>query len=593
MISKMSETSNALNGYSNQTNIQNNTNIGNKRFLLLSEESVKSIADQNGFDNLSEEAIRLLSSDVSFRVRHLIHNSSQLMRQSKRRRLTAKDVNQALETSDCEKVFGFEARDDPIQESYVREAKVFVAEDPIIDLNEEINKIFERIDCQMNLFDEEFQIKIDLDSVKEKDDSYEEDFLNSEDCCEELKHFYQNLVKAILGTNNNTFSMAIKDLSNNRRISKVLPYLINFIINGIRRLSHDISQLKRFLQTIQCLLRNPSLHLSTDPFQSVLVQSILECIIEPLNPMSDHWTLRDSASHLLANVLNEWFNPLEGRILNQTYDSLRNCLLDFSKPFSSHYGVIKAFQSLGYDIIVEHLYPILSIYFDYLLPAIDPNNHSSDPQTRIDGLRVFGELLFVSELICLKTRSLIINDSDIVLDHKDYNQLSKIFGDSLYSRLPISFQKIRSKFYSEKYKNRCERQISLFETIDTQKTGEDLLDAFYEAPTHSEDIKSEMSPNLEDDNSCEDNSVVSDNERETTATDLLQIKSTISDPTLGIKLTFKKLKREHNTSDTDPKRSRNNRKSHSLISEPVFELICLKESSIRFDYGLNLGLIFN
>ena len=579
----MSESTEANSCVPNGPSNANSATEETTRFALLSEESIRYIGDQNGFDNVADDAIRLLSSDVSYRLRYLVHNSIELMRQSKRRRLTSKDINQALESSDCEKMLGFEATEDPITETHVCEANVFVVDDPIIDLNEEVKSIFDANDSEINLFDNNFVVNHNV--IGEKRYSTEEDFVN--ECSEEQKAYYKAIVKAILGTNSVLFFMVIKDLSTNRRLLKLVPYLLNFMRTGIKRFGDDIPQLKRFLQIIPCLLRNPSLHLSTEPIQTVFIQSILECIIEPLNPTSDHWNLRDLASHLLANVLNYWFSPLEGhRSSDNTFNILRNCLLDFSKPFSSHYGVIKAFQSFGYNAIVLHLYPILDQYYVHLLSAIET---SSDPQQRSDAIKVFGELLLISEVLALKTRSLIISDSETQLNHKDYNLMSEIFGDSLYARLPVNFDKIRTKFYAEKLKNRCERlPKSLFETTDSQKTGEELLDQFYEPPTHIEDMVSEMSA-LDDDNSFDANSFLSDNDREMNPTDVLQVKTTINDPRLGIKLTIKKLKRDDKRSHSQTDNWSNTNTITSPISEPVFETNNFQSNSIVFEYGLSLN----
>jgi len=59
-----------------------------------------------------------------------------------------------------------------------------------------------------------------------------------------------------------------------------------------------------------------------------------------------------------------------------------------------------------------------------------------------------------------------------------------------------------------------------FETPESLQTGDQLLDIFYEAPTHTEEMRSELSATLDDDNSFDENSIMSDREKETTATDL-------------------------------------------------------------------------
>ena len=574
----------------NEINSNISTN-GNKKFDLLSKESIKCIVDQNGLEGVTEEAVLLLSSDVTYRLREVVNNSIEFMRHSKRRRLTTSDINKALNWSDCEPVFGFEANPLPIETIYSKDANVFVSDDPLIDLNEEIINIFERKTPELKAFENEIRFSVEWISVDGKLDSNDDNSMNGDGYTEELEDYYQNVVKAILGTNNQTFVMTLKDLSTNCRITPVLPKLINFIMNGIKRLSHDISQLKRLLNTIESLFRNPSLFLSFESYLNGLIQSILHCIVEPLNPISDHWTLRDSASHLLVNVLNEWFTPFSGKNLKCfAFKCLCNCLNDSSKSFGCHYGAVKAFQSMEYEVIIQYLYPILNNYIkSHLLPAISDDYYTNDPQIRTDGLKVFGELLFIAELICLKMRSKLINsdlekiDNSLAkFDFEVYSKLSDIFGDSLYARLPINFEKIRHTFFAERTNNFSKHETYLFETPESLQTGDQLLDAFYEAPAHTEEI-SELSATLDDDNSFDENSIMSDREKETTATDLHLIKSTIDDPTLGIKLTIKKLSRDSKRSEQNNKKSRSNRRNSWSSKESDFEYIPLKQTSIRFD----------
>jgi transcription initiation factor TFIID subunit 6 len=562
-----------------ENNSNNNNKNESKKYDLISKESIELIAEENGFHNINEEAINLLSSDVSYRLREIIHNSIQLTRHSKRKRLTTYDINRSLEWSDCELVFGFTSNKTPINDVFVKEAKVFVSDDPIVDLVEESNQIINKSVSHLKLFEKSTHFNIDWLSVEARLQS------NEDNCSQELIDYYQIVTKAILGNDNQLLTIALKDLSSNSRISPVLPFLINFISIGVKKLSHDISQLKRLLNTIESLMKNSSLYLATNPYLNVLIQSVVHCIVEPLNPITDHWTLRDSASRLLTNLLQEWLTPFGGnQLMKQTLDSLRHTLLDFSKPLSSHYGAIIAFAAFGYDVIIQHFYPLLNQYWDYFSSLFHQNQYLSKQTNSEAILKVFGALLWVAEIIIRKLRSLTFDD----LNNENYNQiyleLSHIFGDALYARLPSDFERIRSRFYAEKEK--CfpsRRDINLFTTPESLQTGEELLDAFYEVAAHTDDINSNQSANLEDEISCDETSLMSDNEKESVAADIdLQIKSTISDPTLGIKLTIKKLRRDqHENESQSLKKMRTNKK---VLTEPVFDSFPLIQNSIKFNF---------
>jgi len=255
----------------NNSNNRNNSNESQK-FELISKESIKLYAEQLGFSNVSDEGFMLLSSDVSYRLRELIHNSAQFMRHSNRKQLTTDDINRSLEWSDCELVFGYSSQSNPITDVFIKDAKVFVSDDPIVDLVEESDKILNEDICDIKLFEKSNNFSIDWLSVDGRLQSNgDNNSLNSNECSQELIDYYEIVVKAILGSDNQLLMIALKDLSSNPGISPVMPFLINFISNGIKKLSHDIFQLKRLLNTIESLFKNSSLFFVTIPYLFFLI----------------------------------------------------------------------------------------------------------------------------------------------------------------------------------------------------------------------------------------------------------------------------------------------------------------------------------
>lgn len=72
----------------------------------------------------------------------------------------------------------------------------------------------------------------------------------------------------------------------------------------VKSVSHDLEQLNRLLHMVKSLVRNPYLYLGS--YVRSLVSSVMYCILEPLaasiNPLNDHWTLRDYAALLLSHI---------------------------------------------------------------------------------------------------------------------------------------------------------------------------------------------------------------------------------------------------------------------------------------------------
>lgn len=72
----------------------------------------------------------------------------------------------------------------------------------------------------------------------------------------------------------------------------------------VKSVSHDLEQLNRLLHMVKSLVQNPYLYLGS--YVRSLVSSVMYCILEPLaasiNPLNDHWTLRDYAAQLLSHI---------------------------------------------------------------------------------------------------------------------------------------------------------------------------------------------------------------------------------------------------------------------------------------------------
>lgn len=72
----------------------------------------------------------------------------------------------------------------------------------------------------------------------------------------------------------------------------------------VKSVSHDLEQLHRLLHIARSLVQNPFLGLGS--YVRSLVASVMYCALEPLaasiNPLNDHWTLRDYAAMLLSRI---------------------------------------------------------------------------------------------------------------------------------------------------------------------------------------------------------------------------------------------------------------------------------------------------
>ncbi|PKK16413.1 hypothetical protein A306_00000499, partial [Columba livia] len=107
----------------------------------------------------------------------------------------------------------------------------------------------------------------------------------------------------------------------------------------VKSISHDLPQLHRLLHVARSLLHNPFLFLG--PYARSLSSSVLYCALEPLaasiNPLNDHWPLRDYAAMLLGRIFWTHGEAVSG-LCQHILLALQRVLADPVRPLCSHYG---------------------------------------------------------------------------------------------------------------------------------------------------------------------------------------------------------------------------------------------------------------
>ena len=171
----------------------NNSAKTKSRYVLWPKESIQLVAQQMGIDiAVTDEALLELSSDVSYRLRQLVDNAMKSMAHTKTTRLTTSHLRTAMEASHCHQVMGFEANDSPIDSVLVKEANVFVCEDPLIDLNEEVDNLFDKTVCDIKVFKRDIQLDLDWLPMRSTHTPNGDNELS-----EELMNYYRNVMTVL------------------------------------------------------------------------------------------------------------------------------------------------------------------------------------------------------------------------------------------------------------------------------------------------------------------------------------------------------------------------------------------------------------
>ncbi|KAF0882481.1 TAF6L factor, partial [Crocuta crocuta] len=370
-----------------------------RRFVEIPRESVRLMAESTGLE-LSDEVAALLAEDVCYRLREATQNSSQFMKHTKRRKLTVEDFNRALRWSSVEAVCGYGSQEAlPLRPA--REGELYFPED------REVNLVELALATNIPKGCAETAVRVHVSYLDGKGNLAPQGSGKGavSSLTDDLLKYYQQVTRAVLGDDPQLMKIALQDLQTNSKIAALLPYFV-YVVSGVKSVSHDLEQLHRLLQVARSLVRNP--HLCLGPYVRSLVGSVLYCVLEPLaasiNPLNDHWTLRDGAALLLSHIF--WTHgDLVSGLYQQILLSLQKVLADPVRPLCSHYGAVVGLHALGWKAVERVLYPHLSTYWTNLQAVLDDYS-VSNAQVKADGHKVYGAILVaVERLLKMKAQA--------------------------------------------------------------------------------------------------------------------------------------------------------------------------------------------
>ncbi|XP_075382236.1 TAF6-like RNA polymerase II p300/CBP-associated factor-associated factor 65 kDa subunit 6L isoform X1 [Mycteria americana] len=361
-----------------------------RRFVELPRESVRLMAESTGLE-LTDEVAALLAEDVCYRLREATQNSSQFMKHTRRRKLTVEDFNRALRWSNVEAVCGYGSQD-ALPFRAIKEGELYFQED------REVNLVELALATNIPKGCAETAVRVHVSYLDGKGNLEPQGAVPSavSTLTDDLLKYYQHVTRAVLGDDPQLMKVALQDLQTNSKISALLPYFV-YVVSGVKSVSHDLEQLNRLLHIARSLIQNPFLCLGS--YVRSLIASVMYCALEPLaasiNPLNDHWTLRDYAAMLLSRIF--WTHgDLVSGLYHQILLSLQKVLADPVRPLCSHYGAVVGLHALGWKAVERVLYPHLPTYWANLQAVLDDYS-VSNAQVKADGHKVYGAILVAVE----------------------------------------------------------------------------------------------------------------------------------------------------------------------------------------------------
>ncbi|XP_070577903.1 TAF6-like RNA polymerase II p300/CBP-associated factor-associated factor 65 kDa subunit 6L [Ptychodera flava] len=370
-----------------------------RKFAQITKESVKMYAESAGVDGLSDDAAVLLAEDVCYRLRQATQASSQYMKHAKRKKLTSEDFNRALKWLDVEPIYGYGSQD-PLPFRATKDADLYFTEDKEVNLPEIAMDSKIPASAGKTIVKAHWLAVEGVQKAKEGQTGAQgkrNGHVQAPTLSDDLLKYYEHITKAILGSDEEVMKVALDDLRTNSKVSSLLPYLVNFVSVSVKRISHDLGQLTKLLHIVTSITYNSVLYLG--PYLIQLVSGVMYCILEPLaasiNPLNDHWALRDYAARLLAHICRT-YNSSVNNLRHQLYLTFQEVLLDAARPLCSHYGAVVGLTALGPKAIEDVLLPQLSSYWPTLLTVLEDTS-ISNTQVKEDGHKVYGAILLAAE----------------------------------------------------------------------------------------------------------------------------------------------------------------------------------------------------
>lgn len=411
-----------------------------KKFACLSKLSVQRMVDISDVGSLADDIMAELAEDATYRLREVISLSAQFMKRSRRKRLKTTDISKALYLLSIPPVMDIGSEEEEfvcVQDNESGDSLYFVHDDNVnageIATSTTVNQTVKTEYSNSTISSE--WIHVDgqsTSSLKSEEDKA---------LPEALHGYYSSTVSAILGDNISVRNTALHDLRRNCKIFPLIPYFVNFAFN-VKAVSHDIDQLFVLLQTVSALVSNPNICLLG--YLRPLASSVLYCVLEPLtasiNPINDHWKVRNYGSRILSYlVINHGLTNCNFKSFIS--ESVNKILQDPTRPLCSHYGAIVVINALGVETVKSLLFPNLSNYYHTSLEMLlEDNGHTDNINVKEDAFKVVGELLHSLQMVYICD----LKDTEQYGNSKFYCEMIELFGDSLALRLPTSLQIVKN-----------------------------------------------------------------------------------------------------------------------------------------------------
>jgi len=207
----------------------------------------------------------------------------------------------------------------------------------------------------------------------------------------ELQLYYEHVVKSIRSSDECRVDLALTNLAQEPGLQQLLPYFTLLVHDEVVNNRRQLGLLKSIMRLVRTLIQNP--HFTLEPYLHQLLPPVLTCLVGKRlceKPSDDHWSLRDYAAEVIADICAQYgtaYASLQTRITK----TLISALLDPSKSLPTHYGAIVGMTLLGPHVINALLFPNLPSYIPLLDEEMKRDN--LHPIRKLEVAKVYGAIV--------------------------------------------------------------------------------------------------------------------------------------------------------------------------------------------------------
>lgn len=334
--------------------------------MLFSKDTLKSFAQSKGIANIDDDALRVLSQDLEYRIKEVCQEGGKFMLASKRSKLSIDDINYALISRNVDPLFGY----DP-QESLVFRglpSNAYYVPDEEIDLEEYLDRPLPKIPLRPSIQSHWLAIEgvqpqtphnpILLEKPTVKKDTlgmYQEELelksQNKHMLTKELSMYFDKIIQA-METDEET---AINCLHNESGIQQLVPYFVHHFNEQIVKNIKSKDRLRTITMMYYSLLRNK--YIFIDPYLHQILPSLITCVIG--KSVDDE--VRKVASEVVKHVFSSFscsYKTLAPRIIN----TLSKAWLDKQKTESTQWGALFCLSILSEHVVETVIKPKADYY---------------------------------------------------------------------------------------------------------------------------------------------------------------------------------------------------------------------------------------